>query len=85
MTSFGRIKGGVVNIISPKAVFVILLLRSNHGKNRNSFKNSQGHILSHNQTFLYCRLSKIAKYIIIDDLLRVCVSAQASRHLDTQH
>ena len=28
MTSFGRIKGGVVNIISPKAVFVILLPRT---------------------------------------------------------
>lgn len=28
MTSFVRIKRGVVNIISPKAVFVVLLLRT---------------------------------------------------------
>ena len=59
MTSFERIKAGIVNIIFRKAgeigisVFCDPII-TNHEKNCSTFKNLQGHFLSHDQTFLYC-------------------------------
>ena len=71
MTSFGRITAALLTLYLQKLAKLIFLCDFYHyePRRKRSFKNLQGHILNHNQTFLYCRLSKIAKYIIFDDLL----------------